>query len=350
MAPLRFAAYLGPERRSVAGRAGRIVGGRMIGLDEGLAAYDAPAALLIGDDARLADSYQALLVDSGARVVGRLAPAEAIERLARQVNLDLLVVALADDHPIHLDQILAMAGRLTGGSRCAVIAELPLSLADRALAHLVDDRAQILCDADACDRLTAVALALGEPMPMLMQETRELENLRLKRLADEINRIARTLSSLSATGLQGEGQPAGRPSQGNVSDAMVGFAAEPSAAALSPVLPPADVVRKAIRVRRMRDSFFDPQLFADPAWDMLLDLFAAHIEGEQVAVSSLCIAAAVPPTTALRWIKTMTDAGLFVRDADPGDGRRVFIGLSDKAVDALASYFAAVRRFEGAIL
>ncbi len=49
--------------------------------------------------------------------------------------------------------------------------------------------------------------------------------------------------------------------------------------------------------------------------------------GNRVAVSSLCIAAAVPATTALRWIKALTDRGLFVRAADPQDGRRVYIEL-----------------------
>ena len=59
-------------------------------------------------------------------------------------------------------------------------------------------------------------------------------------------------------------------------------------------------------------------------------------------VSSLCIAAAVPATTALRWIKTMTDAGLFKRRADPHDGRRVFIELAPKASQATRGYFAEV--------
>jgi DNA-binding MarR family transcriptional regulator len=66
---------------------------------------------------------------------------------------------------------------------------------------------------------------------------------------------------------------------------------------------------------------------------------AARLEGGQVAVSSLCIAAAVPATTALRWIRTLTEHGLFVRAADPEDGRRIFIELSDEAADALTAYF-----------
>jgi DNA-binding MarR family transcriptional regulator len=104
-------------------------------------------------------------------------------------------------------------------------------------------------------------------------------------------------------------------------------------------------VRDAIRSRRMRDQFFEPAgLFEDPAWDMLLDLFAAHLEGARVSVSSLCIAAAVAPTTALRWIGRMTGAGLFVRTPDPEDRRRAFIDLSDGAIAAIRDYCTAAKR------
>src|SRR3546814_19974187 len=65
---------------------------------------------------------------------------------------------------------------------------------------------------------------------------------------------------------------------------------------------------------------------------------AARLEHKRVSVSSLCIAAAVPATTALRWIKSMTDEGLFVRRADNNDGRRIFIELSDKAAGAMSAY------------
>jgi DNA-binding MarR family transcriptional regulator len=99
-----------------------------------------------------------------------------------------------------------------------------------------------------------------------------------------------------------------------------------------------------IRARRLRDRFFHSEIFADPAWDMLLDLFAARLEKRRVAVSSLCIAAAVPPTTALRWIKSLSDQGLFVRIADAEDGRRVFIELSDGAAAAMEAYLRAVQR------
>src|SRR3546814_6793326 len=108
----------------------------------------------------------------------------------------------------------------------------------------------------------------------------------------------------------------------------------------------AELVLGWSRARRTRDQFFRNEWVADPAWDMLLDLMAARLEHKRVSVSSLCIAAAVPATTALRWIKSMTDEGLFVRRADNNDGRRIFIELSDEAAGAMSAYLAWLRSEE----
>ena len=144
-------------------------------------------------------------------------------------------------------------------------------------------------------------------------------------MSDEVSRIAATLARLSVA--PGAAPPQ-RPEIG-ARDAQV------PAVSL-------DTVRQVIRARRLRARFFDEELFADPAWDMLLDLLQAEIAQHRVPVSSLCIAASVPATTALRWIKTMTDVGLFKRRADPRDGRRVFVELSSSASDLLRRYFHEV--------
>ena len=98
-------------------------------------------------------------------------------------------------------------------------------------------------------------------------------------------------------------------------------------------------VRHIIRDRSRRAEAFGNDLFADPAWDMLLDLTAAREEHRRVSVSSLCIASGVPATTALRWIQQLVDAGLFERVRDESDKRRAFVALTDKAATAMARYF-----------
>ena len=105
-----------------------------------------------------------------------------------------------------------------------------------------------------------------------------------------------------------------------------------------------DTVRKVIRARRLRARFFHESLFADPAWDMLLDLLQAELADLRVPVSSLCIAAAVPATTALRWLKKMVADGLIVRRSDPHDGRRVFVELAPDTRNAMHRYFAELER------
>lgn len=87
--------------------------------------------------------------------------------------------------------------------------------------------------------------------------------------------------------------------------------------------------RHILRQRRKREETVLDNLFADPVWDMCLDLFAARIEGERVSTSSLVIAAAVPASTALSRIETLVRSGQFLKEPDEADGRRNFIGLSD---------------------
>jgi DNA-binding MarR family transcriptional regulator len=84
---------------------------------------------------------------------------------------------------------------------------------------------------------------------------------------------------------------------------------------------------------------FAPELFADPAWDMLLELYALHLEQKRVSVSSLCIAAYVPPTTALRWVAKLEEEGLATRMEDPRDGRRTWIELSAVGIERMERYF-----------
>ena len=97
----------------------------------------------------------------------------------------------------------------------------------------------------------------------------------------------------------------------------------------------AEALRAIQRLRRSRAMFL-PDLFADPAWDMLIDLVAATIEGKTVSVSSLCIAAAVPPTTALRHIDVLIAAGCMRRRPDDRDGRRILIDPDPAIVEAMS--------------
>ncbi|HSR00762.1 MAG TPA: winged helix DNA-binding protein [Sphingomicrobium sp.] len=101
----------------------------------------------------------------------------------------------------------------------------------------------------------------------------------------------------------------------------------------------ARLARAAIEARARRQKFFKASLFSDPAWDILLDLFAAEAEGRRVAISSAGLAANVPLTTAIRWINALQEEGLVSRENDPLDGRRSFLTLTEQGLRSMHDYF-----------
>ncbi|KQM17500.1 winged helix DNA-binding protein [Novosphingobium sp. Leaf2] len=106
-----------------------------------------------------------------------------------------------------------------------------------------------------------------------------------------------------------------------------------------------ELARQTYEDRRRRIKIFrTDDLFGEPAWDILLDLFIAAKERRRVSVTSACIGSAVPSTTALRWIAQLEKHGLLVREADPGDARRVYVKLSAKGYAAMLEYFASASR------
>ncbi|MFS0738734.1 winged helix DNA-binding protein [Sphingomonas sp. 1P06PA] len=238
--------------------------------------------------------------------------------LADAVLLTLGEEGLADDR---LAQALARLGR-------PVVACLPRDAIDRATALLAIERCTLLCDPDPVECAAALSLALIDPGTHLNDVASGAEAARLRQLSEEVSRIARVLAGLS-------GERAG-------GGAIMPRASIPTPDPLAERSLDANAIRAMLRARRLRAHYFDSELFADPAWDMLLDLMAARIERRPVSVSSLCIAAAVPSTTALRWIKALTDQGLLRRVPDPRDARRVFIELDDASAGAMARCLAAM--------
>ena len=281
-------------------------------------------ALLFGDDPAAMERAGALFDAARVRLVGQGSLNGAAERLDRQIALGLVWLECGPNAAIPSDALLDRLARLAASGEAAVVASAPPSMIDLLFARLDQGSAQILIDPDDAQRAAALALALAKVDHSSRVSDAGRDNaVRLRQLSDEMGRIAATLARLSAA-----------PDE--TGPAVLRLIDLPADA------PPlsVEIVRSAIRSRRLRARFFTEELFADPAWDMLLDLTQAELAQHRVPVSSLCIAAAVPATTALRWIKSMTDSGLFVRRADPHDGRRVFVELSAVASAAMRGYFA----------
>lgn len=294
-------------------------------------------ALIVGDSPGAIGRGRATVDGLGLRVSGDVPVAEALDRLDAQASLAALWIEIERDEGPALDALLDRAN-LLAASGVAVVVSARSELVDPISARIDDPSIAVLLDATEAERAAALAVAcVGQQLPASLNDVAaERQSERLRQLSDEVGRIAATLARLS-TGPDGEPMRSG----------MVGHAIAPANNDEAPAVS-LPALRTIIRARRLRARYFDEALFADPAWDMLLDLLQAEVAQVRVPVSSLCIAAAVPATTALRWIKTMTDAGLFLRRPDPHDGRRVFIELAPQSSNAMRRYFAEVGKVSGA--
>jgi hypothetical protein len=82
------------------------------------------------------------------------------------------------------------------------------------------------------------------------------------------------------------------------------------------------------RARQERVRFMPAQLFGEPGWALLIDLFIAHHEGRVVNTSGACFGANLPQTTGLRWLDKLDAAGLIARRPHPQDTRFVLVELT----------------------
>lgn len=96
-----------------------------------------------------------------------------------------------------------------------------------------------------------------------------------------------------------------------------------------------DVIR---RIRAHRSRYFPVELFADPAWDIFLELKHAENEQFRVSVTTLCAKIGVPPSTGLRWITSLVEKGILVRTDDLFDNRRVYLTLSPTTSVAIGKF------------
>jgi DNA-binding MarR family transcriptional regulator len=100
--------------------------------------------------------------------------------------------------------------------------------------------------------------------------------------------------------------------------------------------------RALLRARSRRPELLGVDLFRDPAWDLLLDLYANGGE-EGMMISSLCHAACVPPTTALRYVHKLVEAGNLVCEDHPHDQRRTIVRLGPQMAGRIEQVLAIVK-------
>jgi hypothetical protein len=158
------------------------------------------------------------------------------------------------------------------------------------------------------------------------------DEIRISELLETIGDIGQSLLRLSNT--------ARRDSDAD-SDPMAGSRSESDINEISTqkLRDFAHKARNEYQSRLRRNSIVGRNLFGEPAWDILLDLFVARVEGIRLSVKAVCIGSQVPYGTAFRWIAVLESEGFLVRFPDPADGRRVWVELSDFGLHRMYQYF-----------
>ncbi|GAA0275021.1 hypothetical protein GCM10009127_14500 [Alteraurantiacibacter aestuarii] len=302
------------------------------------------AVSVFADDDRLRDEICADVESAGLgmRECGSLA--QLLEGDPRSLGEAILI-----DCPLPGAQGLAALSRLdtrAARSGARLVISTSVDGLEDVFACCSQSDPQILVSPRRAERVIALGQMLARIPNLRLRELSDEDRLTLLRLTEQVNQISEKLERMGEPAESGRsvrsptrafrfdeqaGGPQSTGDKQSSSDRLV--------RSTRPPLPDPRLVRRIIHQRQLRARFFDGDLFADPAWDMLLDLTAARVEHNRVSVTSLCIASGVPPTTALRWISQMTDSGLLERVEDDTDRRRAFIALSDKATDGMARYF-----------
>jgi DNA-binding MarR family transcriptional regulator len=97
---------------------------------------------------------------------------------------------------------------------------------------------------------------------------------------------------------------------------------------------------RMFEARRQRKRFFNPDLFGETAWDMLLVLYMFDERGPRLTIGRLAEFAGCASSSTVRWLSTLETQQLIERESHPNDARASFVRLSDKARKLLELYLS----------
>ncbi|HEX8239864.1 MAG TPA: hypothetical protein VF574_09015 [Allosphingosinicella sp.] len=86
----------------------------------------------------------------------------------------------------------------------------------------------------------------------------------------------------------------------------------------------ARTVRSIIAARWLRREYLGIEI-GDSDWSLMLELFAARLEGRHVHQTGLSVAAGVRQSTALHAVRRLAESGILAVRPDPGDGRKLIV-------------------------
>ena len=94
------------------------------------------------------------------------------------------------------------------------------------------------------------------------------------------------------------------------------------------------------RRRYRRRLFNEFDIFSDPAWDILLELFVVNGADSRLCVTAIGLESGVATTTIIRWISIIEKYGLVRRSPDYSDKRRIWVHITNKGSAIMREYFS----------
>ena len=102
--------------------------------------------------------------------------------------------------------------------------------------------------------------------------------------------------------------------------------------------------RATMEMRQLRHRFFNPAMFGEPAFDVLLTLYATNARPPMVPLQVLSPLSGVSEYSAARWLKFLVSEGLALSVGGDGDRGEIQAAITGKGRIAMDEYLKALHR------
>lgn len=101
------------------------------------------------------------------------------------------------------------------------------------------------------------------------------------------------------------------------------------------------VAERIVELRAARKKFLPPEILGEPAWDILLELYVAALDGRTLSIGDF--AADTPPSTLRRWLRTLEASGLvtWAKGIIGAEGQCYLTDDGHRALDSLIESLTA---------
>jgi len=107
-----------------------------------------------------------------------------------------------------------------------------------------------------------------------------------------------------------------------------------------------ELATEILEQRRRRLRFFNPAMFGEPAWDILLLLYVNSAAGIRQTTVKISESLDTPLSSVIRWLGYLEKERMIEREAHPTDRRIMFLHPSEKALGQLEAYLSAMASSE----